>query len=195
MRIHGHLRGVNNEAAIVRSSLGLLYLFAAVPINPSTNSVRLSIICERNRSGCAAKPRRTAYDLHRHFEPTQGKTDVSACAWIAVDTKTVLEWRNQIRRASPCSVSGARIEISDGVYRLSDSSLITAVAPHAFCQRPPGPFPGTSYQRSCSQQGWCLRPGDNSVLKHSGLPRPVSPGEGPLPWPPRKAWPALGPTL
>ena len=111
MRIHGHLRGAKNEAAMVRSSLGLLYLFAAVPINPSTNSVRLSIICERNRSGCAAKPRRTAYDLHRHFEPTQAKTDVSACAWIAVDTKTVLEWRNQIRRASPCSVSGARIGI------------------------------------------------------------------------------------
>jgi hypothetical protein len=27
-------------------------------------------------------------DLHRHFAPTQAKTDASACAWIAVDTKT-----------------------------------------------------------------------------------------------------------
>src|SRR5215471_20477726 len=53
MRIHGHLRGAKNEAAIVRSSLGLLYLFAAVPINPSTNSVRLSA------NGTAAVARRS----------------------------------------------------------------------------------------------------------------------------------------
>src|SRR6516164_1993645 len=74
-------------------------------------------------------------------------------------------------------------------------ALIPAVAPHAFFQRPPGPFPGASYQRSCFQQERHLRPGDSSILKHSDLPRPDSPGEGPLPWPARKAWPALGPTL
>jgi hypothetical protein len=68
------------------------------PINPSTNSLGLSVICERNRGGHASKPRRTADDLHRHFRPTQAKTDASVCAWIAVDTKTVLEWRNWLSK-------------------------------------------------------------------------------------------------
>jgi hypothetical protein len=50
---------------------------------------RSIIVRDWNRGGCAAKRRRTADDLHRHFGPTQAKTDASACAWIAVDTKTV----------------------------------------------------------------------------------------------------------
>jgi hypothetical protein len=35
----------------------------------------------------ATNTRRTAGDWHRHFVPAQAKTDASACAWIAVDTK------------------------------------------------------------------------------------------------------------
>jgi hypothetical protein len=86
--------GANNDAAIVRSSLGLRYLFAAVPFTAhewvercSPKVTRQVEIRDWNRSGRAAKPRRTADDLHRHFEPTQAKTDASACTWIAVDTK------------------------------------------------------------------------------------------------------------
>ena len=37
------------------------------------------------------RPGGGADDLHRDFGATQVKTDVGACAWIAVDTKTVLE--------------------------------------------------------------------------------------------------------
>jgi hypothetical protein len=69
------------------SSNGTRYVETPFPRAHQTNRVRLSSICERNRGGRASKPRRTAEICTVSWGPTHAKTDASACACIAVDTK------------------------------------------------------------------------------------------------------------
>ena len=145
--------GVKKDAAIVRSSLGLRYLFAAVPFAAyeGSNDVRRRL------------PGRLKRDPHRRHQPfdeqpsiigylrtepwrsrieaptncgrfapslraTQAKTDASACAWIAVDIKTVPVVAESIlkkffgdgARTPPSSAPGKHTE---GVYSFSINSL------------------------------------------------------------------------
>jgi hypothetical protein len=100
----------------------------------TTNTVRPWMSRQRNRHGGATDPRRNADDLHRHFRPTQAKTDASVCAWTAVDIKTVpvvaeSAFKNFLR-CGPYEIIGPLallkfqiIQITEGVFHKNQNEL------------------------------------------------------------------------